>query len=182
MLSAHNDHHHHLTLMTQDGVTMARGLFWKIKQHGGKGRKVFLTRRSQTIKQPKKKHACILSQTLPVFFWHLPGLLPAAAQKLLTVLLTFARPDFSFRCFYFRQEHLVISPAVNLQHLLSPLRNFRFFSRQQLPCFDVTEAEEFTFKVFFTPFFLVETMKKLFSHLDNHSDFQLSHHSVPFFD
>lgn len=147
MLSAHNDHHHHLTLTVQNGVTTVRGLFWKSKQHGGKGQKVFLTRRSRTIKQPRKKHACVLSQTLPVFFWHLPGLLPAAAQKLLTVLLTFARPDFSFCCFYFRQKHLVISPAVNLQHLLSRLHNSRFFSRQQLPCFDATEVEEFTFKV-----------------------------------
>lgn len=164
MLSTHNDHRHYLTLTVRDGVTTARGLFWKTKQHGGKGQKVFLTKGSQTIKQPKKKPACVLNQTLHVFFWHLPGLLPAAAQKLLTVLLTFARPDFSFRCFYFRQEHLVISPAVNLQHLLSPLRNFRFFSRQQLPCFNATEVEEFTFKVFFTLFFLIETIKKLFSH------------------
>lgn len=79
--------------------------------------------------EPKRKHACVLSQTLPVFFWHLPGLLPAVTQKLLTVLLTFARPDFSFRCFYFWQKRPVISPAVNLQHLLSRLCNSTFMQR-----------------------------------------------------
>lgn len=37
-------------------------------------------------------------------------------------------------------------------------------------------------RLFFNPFFLIETIKKLFSHQNNCSEFQLSHHSVPLLD